>query len=267
MTRRNFSNIYGETKKSSNPRKVYWNGLTVTSPIETHNFLFLFFSLSSTRERHLIVPYLLKHWASALKVTFNRQLKTSQKNTDSVDTSNSTGSDVLPPCLPKWLETSFSKTLWCVLRQTKQVRKFLNQFKGAQIVPIFKSGDKIEVSIYRTVALLQKPARFLKIVSSTNSYQMFEPVSVRSSSNSVKSILQLFVFTCLWDNVMKDGTQALPLMSLFSIYKRRSSERTRISCFRSFTICKYECTFLVFPRSTSTIELSMLLLLVAAVHH
>ena len=47
-------------KNSSTTQNVNWNGKTAASPKKKAE-IFLLFSVSSTRERHLIVPYLLKH--------------------------------------------------------------------------------------------------------------------------------------------------------------------------------------------------------------
>ena len=92
-----------------------------------------------------------------------------------LDTSKATGADGLPPRLLKTCSRGLAKPLSNIFTKSKQVGKFLSQWKIARIKPLFKDGAKDSVSNYRPVALLPCASKVFKKCIYTKVWEIISP--------------------------------------------------------------------------------------------
>ena len=78
---------------------------------------------------------------------------------NSLEVNKGAGDDAIPPVFFKSCKFIFARILWCIFNLSLKSGVFPTRWKSSLAVPVFKSGDKMLISNYRPISILNIMAK------------------------------------------------------------------------------------------------------------
>lgn len=139
--------------KSSFPANMFLNDTTANSNQAVADLFASHFS--SVFTRGLIIPNAVNSFVNYdIIQPFNITEKCILKQINSLDSSKATGPDGIPPLFIKTCGSKLVRPLALIFNRSIRDGIFPTQWKKARIVPIYKKGDRSNITNYRPVSIL-----------------------------------------------------------------------------------------------------------------
>ena len=177
--------FYGKSKNETIPTLIV-NGQIYTDAEEKATKLNDYFISQSTLNI-INVPKLLE---IKLKNSENciESITTSVEEVYSIlsklSTSKANGSDNISNIVLKYCAVPLADPIAHIINKSLEAGVFPSKWKVANVVPVFKSGDREEVGNYRPISLLSNISKILERVVFTHLYEFFEKNNLLSPKNS-----------------------------------------------------------------------------------
>ena len=162
------NNLLGRAPKSSGSTSLEVDGNLVNDPIELADaFNEHFATVAEKLVRKLpnsnakFTDYLTSSNSSSIFMTPTNQFEI-KKVISAFASKLSAGVDEIPMIIMKYLPDNAVHALSYIFNQSLSLGKFIEAFKTAKIVPVFKNGSRKKVANYRPVSLLSSFSKILE---------------------------------------------------------------------------------------------------------
>ena len=177
--------FYGKSKNDTIPTLIV-NGLIYSDAEEKATKLNDYFVSQSTLDK-INEPKLIEMKIKNLENCIGNITTTVEEVYDILSkllTNKANGSDNISNIVLKYCAAPLADPIAHIINKSLEAGVFPSEWKIANVVPVFKSGDREDVGNYRPISLLSNISKILERVVFTRLYEFFEENNLLSPKNS-----------------------------------------------------------------------------------